>query len=223
MRRFWVATKWIWAGLVALGLLLGLLADFGPAADAVDDIVEWLGDHHIALIGLIAIVAVAVVALLILVGRKSAAWGISDGYRDADEATYKDLIELLPRNVIEFFREHDFGNSWSGRFPRPVYEFVETRNAVEHKFHDRAIEQKRQQFHAACEAFVDKLAGYSHPGHNPEFFELNEKEWVRSNPPGDETYRRFEAHRQELGELADAMVVNYDELVEVARKRLPGI
>ncbi|MEZ5077200.1 MAG: hypothetical protein R2725_07145 [Solirubrobacterales bacterium] len=223
MRRFWVATRWIWAGLAALALLLGLLADFSPALDVAGDVGEWLGDHPEARIAVIVIAALVLAVVLILLGRRTATWGTSAGHRDADQETYKDLIELLPRNVIEFFREHDFGNSWSGQFPRPVYEFVETRKAVEYKFHDRAIERKRERLHAACEAFVDKLAGYSHPGHNSEFFELNEKEWVRSNPPGDETYRRFEAHRQELGELADAMVVSYDELVEVARKRLPGI
>jgi hypothetical protein len=27
---------------------------------------------------------------------------------------------------------------------------------------------------------------------------MNEKEWVRSHAPGDETYERYEAHRREL-------------------------
>jgi hypothetical protein len=202
-----------------IAVVLGLFASVGPGLDAIEDAADWLGEHTVALIAL-AVIVVGILAFAI--GRASTFWGIRPGHLEADKETFADLVEIVPRGVIDFLKEHDFGNSWSGNQTHPLYDYVAERNAVEHHFHDKPIERKRAQLHNDCEEFIHKLSGYSVPSGNGNFFEMNEKEWVRSHPPGDEAYERYEAHRRELGELADAVVAAYDDLVVTARMRLPG-
>lgn len=199
--------------------MLGLFASVGPGLDAIEDAANWLGENPVALLALV-VVLVGIVAFAI--GRTSTSWGMQPGHLEADKETFADLKEMVPRGVIDFLRDQDFGSAWSGNQTEPLYIYVAERNAVEHHFHDKVVEDKRAQLHRDCEAFVHTLAGYSIPSGNGNFFEMNEKEWVRSHAPGDETYERYEAHRRELGELADAIVAAYDDLVVTARRRLPG-
>jgi hypothetical protein len=212
VRRAW----WV-VGVIAV--VLGLFASVGPGLDAIEDAADWLGEHTAALIAL-AVIVVGVLAFAI--GRASTFWGMRPGHLEADKEAFADLKEMVPRRVIDFLRNQDFGSTWSGNQTEPLYIYVAERNAVEHQFHDKVVEGKRAQLHNDCEEFVHTLAGYSIPSGNGNFFEMNEKEWVRSHAPGDETYERYEAHRRELGELADAVVAAYDDLVVTARRRLPG-
>ncbi|HEV2790421.1 MAG TPA: hypothetical protein VGV69_03895 [Solirubrobacterales bacterium] len=142
--------------------------------------------------------------------------------RTADKATFEDLVKLVSRNEINFLKEHDFGNAWPDRIIYPLYGYRASRDAVEHQFHDQVLEGQRTRLHDAIKGFTEQLSSYSVPAESGNsFFELNEKQWVRSHPPGDETYRRFQAHRRELGELADVVVEAYDDLVREARRRVP--
>lgn len=208
-----------WWVVGAMALVLGLFASAGPGLDAAKDGSDWLGQHTVALI---ALASILVGILAFTIGRISTSWGMRPGHFEADKETFTDLTDALPREVVDFLKEHDFGNSWRGNHTEPLYTYVMTRNAVEHRFHDKAIERKRAQLHRDCEAFIQTLASYSIPNGHGDFFELNEKEWVRSHPPNDENYKRYEAHRRDLGDLADAVVAAYDDLVAIARQRLPG-
>ncbi|MGB7588238.1 MAG: hypothetical protein WBM00_05975 [Solirubrobacterales bacterium] len=212
MKRAW----WV---IGAIAVVLGLFASVGPGLDAIEGAADSLGENPVALIAL-AMILVGIFSFAI--GRRSSSWGMRPGHLEADKETFADLIEIVPRRVIDFLKEHDFGNSWSGNQTEPLYIYVAERNAVEHQFHNKAIERKRAQLQRDCEAFVHTLAGYAVPSGSGNFFEMNEKEWVRSHPPGDEADKRFEAHRRELGELADAVVAAYDDFVATARRRLPG-
>ena len=217
--RSLLTTKRARGAIGAIVVVLGLFASIGPGFDAIEDAADWLGENQVALIALV-VVLVGVVAFAI--GRTSTSWEMQPGHLEADKETFADLKEMVPRRVIDFLRDQDFGSAWSGNQTEPLYIYVAERNAVEHHFHDKVVEDKRAQLHRDCEAFVHTLAGYSIPSGNGNFFEMNEKEWVRSHAPGDETYERYEAHRRELGELADAIVAAYDDLVVTARRRLPG-
>lgn len=141
--------------------------------------------------------------------------------RAADKATYEDLAELVPRHVITFLEEHDFGASWFDAQVSPLYTYRHTRNAVEHQFHDQVLEERRFAFYAIVEKFTLELSQHSSPSEHGRHFELNEKQWTRSHPPGDDTYRRYELHRRTLNELADEVVEAYNALVEEARRRVP--
>jgi hypothetical protein len=141
--------------------------------------------------------------------------------KDADKATFVDLTSILPRHRITFLGEHDFGASWFDHQTGPFYEYRQTRNAVEHRFHDAVLEERRRTLYEAVQRFTGVLGQYSGPGHHGHHQELNEKQWTRSHPPGDETYDRYEAHRKELNESADQVVRTYDALVGEARRRIP--
>lgn len=217
--RSLLTTKRARGAIGAIVVVLGLFASIGPGLDAIEDAADWLRENPVALIAL-AVILVGTFAFAI--GRMSTSWGMRPGHLEADKETFADLVEMVPRRVIDFLRDQDFGAAWRGNQTEPLYIYVAERNAVEHQFHDQAIERKRAQLHGDCEAFVHTLAGYSVPNGGGDFFEMNEKEWVRSHAPGDETGRRYEAHRRELGELADAVVAAYDDLVVTVRRRLPG-
>ena len=214
-----LTAKRAWWVFGAIALVLGLFASVGPGLDAIGDAADWLGEHPVVLI---ALAVILMVVLAFAIGRTSTSWGMQPGHLKADKETFADLKEMVPRRVIDFLRDQDFGSAWSGNQTEPLYIYVAERNAVEHQFHDKVVEDKRAQLHRDCGAFVHTLAGYSIPSGNGNFFEMNEKDWVRSHAPGDETYERYEAHRRELGELADAIVAAYDDLVVTARRRLPG-
>jgi hypothetical protein len=141
--------------------------------------------------------------------------------RAADKATYEDLVAVVPRDTITFLVEHDFGASWFDSQVEPLYKYRHTRRDVEHYFHDSGIEESRRAFHAAVTEFTLQLSQYSGPSDHGAHFELNEKQWTRSHPSGDETSRRYEAHRRELSGLADKVVASYNALVEEARRQVP--
>lgn len=142
--------------------------------------------------------------------------------RAADKATFEDLTALMTRDVMGVLKEQDFGDAWRDRLVVPLYEYKETRGAVEHQFHDRELEDRRQRLHTSVSEFTDRLGAYSHVTESGAgFFELGDKPWTRSHPPGDEHDRRFQAQRRELNELADRVVDAYDELVGEARSRVP--
>jgi hypothetical protein len=109
-------------------------------------------------------------------------------------------------------RRHDRRRGLSRRARSP---------SVEHYFHDSGIEESRRTFHAAVTEFTLQLSQYSGPSDHGAHFELNEKQWTRSHPFGDETSRRYEAHRRKLSGLADKVVAAYNALVEEARRQVP--
>jgi hypothetical protein len=127
-----LTVKRAWWVVGAIAIVLGLFASVGPA--------DWLGKHTIALIAL-AVILAGILAFAI--GRMSTSWGMQPGHLQADKETFTDLTEGVPRRVIDFLKEHDFGNSWSGNHTEPLYVYVAERNAVEHQFHDKTIERKR--------------------------------------------------------------------------------
>lgn len=141
--------------------------------------------------------------------------------RAADKATYEDLVKLVPRHAVTFLEEHDFGASWFETQVSPFYEYRHTRIAVEHHFHNEALEEHRSALYAAIEKFTAQLSQHSSPSDHGSHFELNEKQWTRSHPSGDDTYQRYEANRRALSKLAGDVVDAYDALVQEARRRVP--
>lgn len=96
-------------------------------------------------------------------------------------------------------------------------------NAIEDRFIDRGLEARRADLFSAADALLDKCAAYGIPHRNLDnHYELSDAAWRRDNPPEGERYERFEAHRDELGRLADALVGAYDALMSAAQPRLPA-
>lgn len=151
-----LTTKRARGAIGAIVVVLGLFASVGPGLDAIEDGANWLGENPVALISL-AVILVGTFAFAI--GRMSTSWGMRPGHLEADKETFADLVEMVPRRVIDFLRDQDFGSTWRGNQTEPLYIYVAERNAVEHRFHDKAIEGKRAQLHRNCEAFVHTLAG----------------------------------------------------------------
>ena len=142
--------------------------------------------------------------------------------RLADKQTYKELVELVTRDEVRFLEEHDFGAVWDGRSVEPLYQYAHTRNAVEHEFHDPALEELRKRFHGLVDDFAYDLAGNSvSTGKGRGSFELIGKDRRRFEPPKGAHYEAFEERRKRLNASADLVVQAYNDLVREARKRAP--
>jgi hypothetical protein len=144
------------------------------------------------------------------------------GRQRQDDETYRNLVAVLPREPVRFLRDHDFGGPWPADMTRPIWRFVEERNSVEDQFLDPELEDIRRRLHEAASRFAHASAQYGVPHRTLEgYHELAGSDRRRDEPPEGPHYERFEAWRQELGELADAAANAYDELVGAARTRLP--
>jgi len=148
----------------------------------------------------------------------------SDPIRQTKDAeVFHAITTALPRDDISYFAEHDFGSPWSCDRTRSLHSLVEEHNAVEDCFLDPELERLRKDLFDATDALRWGAAKHGVLSRNiRDHFELRGNDWARNNPPEGLRYEQYEAHRQELGELADRMVSAYDRLVAAARARLPN-
>lgn len=226
---------WISVGVIAT--VFGLLASIGPGLEVIVNTATWIWANPVALVLLLLAVlsALALSLRLRLTQDSSGNAGEEEPAEDsseeielgpehyaADKKTYEELIELLPRNKIRLLVEHDFGGSWSRGLSMPFFEYVETRNDVEHQFLNPTLEAKRRELHGAVDSLASGWAEYDvvMTG-NADFYELAGSERRRDEPPWGEHYERYECRRKELSDSVNAVVKAYDNLVLEARKRVP--
>jgi hypothetical protein len=55
------------------------------------------------------------------------------GHLEADKETFADLVESVPRTVVDFLKDQDFGSAWRDNQTDPLYTYVAERNAIERK------------------------------------------------------------------------------------------
>ncbi len=140
-----------------------------------------------------------------------------------DAEAFHAITTALSRDDISYFSEHDFGSPWSRDRARSLHRLVEEHNAVEDCLLDPELEKLRKDLFDATDALRSSSAKYGVFSEGfRDHFELIGNDWVRNNPPDGPLYEQYEAHRRDLGELADRMVSAYDRLVAEARARLPG-
>lgn len=247
--RFWVrqAARRLWKVATAIAILLTLITGgvfvFSAVRNAVDAAAGWLYPEPLVFL----FVALVVGLSLALVLSRGQIWMArqqhvklatrtddaeaevmrldqqSDPIRQAKDAVvFRTIKAALSREDVSYFGQHDFGNPWSCDCTRSLHRLVEEHNAVEDRFLDPELEKLRKDLFDATDALRWSSAKYGvHSEGFRDHFELIDNDWRRNNPPEGPRYEQYEAHRQELGELADRMVSAYDRLVAAARARLP--
>jgi hypothetical protein len=152
-------------------------------------------------------------------GRAQAA-----GHPEKDAATFNAIRTVLPRPVLTYWSELDFGGVWYREYTNPLLELFEGHDSVEDRFLDPGLEDKRRELVDAAKQLFWGCAKWGVRRRSAEEgFELGLSEWVRDNPPDGKNYDRWEELRTELAAQADRLVAAYDALVEAARAKLPGV
>jgi hypothetical protein len=232
----WLIARGAWATFAGLVVVLGFLDDFDTLTQAIADIGGWCGAHMelTVLVGLLA----AMTALIALRQRVaappscpsprpaagSAAPGpaLTEAHTKADKETFKELVKKVDRNLVNYLRDHDFGNPWDRELVRELAFYVDGHNEVENTFHDPVLEQNRRDLHAAAQRFINLVARYgTWSKHLDGYNELASSSQVAEEPPEGETWDRWNKLRGELGSAAHVVVETYDDLVINARRRAP--
>jgi hypothetical protein len=247
--QFWVhqAARRLWKAAAAIAVILTLITGsvfvLNAAHKAFDAATNWLYPDPL----LFALAALVLGLSLALVVSRGQIWMArerqvklatradnaeaevtrlghqNDPIRQTKDAeVFHAITAALPRDDISYFAEHDFGSPWSRDRTRSLHRLVEEHNAVEDCLLDPELEKLRKDLFYATDALRWSSAKHGVvSGNVRDHFELVGNDWVRNNPPEGLRYERYEANRQELGELADRMVSAYDRLVAAARARLP--
>lgn len=81
-----------------------------------------------------------------------------------DKELFQSFLNLLPPNqTTRFFREHDFGGSFSKSDVAPLHAFVETWNSVDKEFLDRELEEKRKALYSFASQLATEISGRTVP------------------------------------------------------------
>ncbi|TMK57499.1 MAG: hypothetical protein E6G51_07010 [Actinobacteria bacterium] len=232
----WLGPKRAWAVFVGLAVVLGFLDDFDVLTKVIANVWDWCGAHIeiTVLTGLLG----AMAALIVLRQRVAAppsapsssplaevavpAATLTEAHTKADKETFEALAQKVDRNLVNYLRDHDFGNPWDRELIRELAFYVDGYNEVENTFHDPVLEHHRQDLHAAARKFINLVSQYgTWSKHLDGYNELDSSRKVAEEPPEGETWERWNRLRGELGDAAHVVVEAYDELVLNARLRAP--
>lgn len=81
-----------------------------------------------------------------------------------DKVLFKAFTDLLPSNpTTRFFKEHDFGGSFSKSDVASLYTFVETWDSVDKEFLDEELEKKRKALYSLASELANEISGRAVP------------------------------------------------------------
>ena len=225
------STFWRWierigavGGVVAL--IVWLLSE--SVRNAVEDAACWLyPDWLIVLLGLAVLGMLAAYArhrraggqrFLVRIGPAPPEPPPDPIQQERDRRLVRDLIDTVPRRVITFLRNHDFGSPWRDDSLEPLIRYMHERDEVEWQFGDPEVEALRAKLMASARQFLGESAmraGVDSRGQN------SLKAWDETHRPGSwgEHEQRYRESRQVLNDGADAVADAYDELLVKAREK----
>lgn len=136
-------------------------------------------------------------------------------FRDADLATYKHLIEILPTDgIIEFLRDHNFGYAYRQDYLDPLDIYLMESQRPDMEFLSERLESKRKDFLKAAHAFQWLIAQETFSSRTRSGFFGVPDEWEM-----EQSARYFKAI-EDLNAASSDVVRKYNELVRAARKEL---
>lgn len=140
-----------------------------------------------------------------------------------DKRILTDLVEVLPRRDVEYWRGVDFGGVWSGDKTRVLDLLIQERSAVEHGFLNPELERLREVLMSAVRTLRKNTAYFGGPAEaGPGYFDIGDIRELTTDPV---EIKKFEERREsrivQLTNDADALVAAYDALLNEARRRLP--
>jgi hypothetical protein len=189
--------------VVLLGIVTGALA-----------IVTGLGFYPIGVIALLVIALLSVTAASVQKNRDTLA-------RDHDARVIAEIRGLVPRDSIDWLRNHDFGDQWSPSSVEPFRKVIRL-NEVENRPINRGLAREWEQFLCASQEFCDVFAQNVFNDPDPRGVMWSSVGWTGSQAEtlvGSDSVL-FLARRALLNKAADHVSASYDEFVDAARTRL---
>lgn len=145
-------------------------------------------------------------------------WGKRDGrlarYRDRDRNLYNTISNLLPKTSMAYYRDHDFGDSFTEQVFDRLRQFKTECEYPQNYFLDSELENLRKKLLASSNTFRQRLSEATVHVSNPNTpaYRLPHPEVIS-----------MEAHREldnELNNLATKFYEDYVEFVIAAEKIL---
>lgn len=132
-----------------------------------------------------------------------------------DIQLFHDLISLFNENVMQFYKEHDFGGSFSKGYLPPLFEFVGAWNSAHREFVDPELEESRRAFFSSAQALSASISKST---------TLNKNGFVSVLPdylpPGPRPKHILE-EAKEMNDNASLFHTRYESLVRLCRQKLP--
>jgi hypothetical protein len=137
--------------------------------------------------------------------------------REHDRAAVRRIRETLPRPVVDFLRDHDFGGMWEAEWMFPVNALTH-QDAPEHAFHDANLERLRRDFMEAVNALALRWAYDTSPNVNrADWQDLGVSAGYYEDDPESDRGRLWHERRARVNEASTRVVVAYDALMAAAK------
>ncbi len=135
-----------------------------------------------------------------------------------DKELFGAFTALLPPNqTVRFFKEHDFGGSFSKSDVAPLYSFVETWDSVDKEFLDEELEKKRKVIYSLASELSSEIVGRTVPLMNGDLLSVFSD---RQRATGQPRPTSVIEDAKVLNEKSSSFVPKYEEFVRLCKGKL---
>ena len=133
-----------------------------------------------------------------------------------DQALLRRLLrELDADGVVAFLREHDFGGTFMRSSTNPVLRFADTWVGEDKDFQDKEVEDRHKELVKAAKKLSGLIATKTSP------IGRDAQSVVSERFQGEERPDWILRDAQEINDAADRFVLNFDEFIKMARRKIP--
>jgi hypothetical protein len=131
-----------------------------------------------------------------------------------DRQLFHQLSSLLSENgMIHYLMDHDIASGFEPNITSPLQDFIHNWNDPQHTFHDRKLNKQLNQLLVNISEFLIEFAYKTYPDHRN--YQKVPDEWIEN---GKE--KQYWATVKTLNKLSDDIVLSYNKLSALAKKRL---
>ncbi|MBC3877605.1 hypothetical protein H8K38_07285 [Undibacterium sp. FT79W] len=135
-----------------------------------------------------------------------------------DKELFRAFTDLLPPNqTARFFKEHDFGGSFSKSDVAPLYSFVETWDSVDKEFLDEELEAKRKAIYSLASELAKEIACRTVPLRSGDLFSVFSDQQRATGQPRPASVIE---DAKFLNEKSSLFVPKYEEFVRLCKGKL---
>lgn len=135
-----------------------------------------------------------------------------------DKELFRAFTDLLPPNqTTRFFKEHDFGGSFSRSDVAALYSFVKTWDSVDKEFLDEELEAKRKVIYSLASELANEIAGRTVPVRSGDQISVFSDQQRATGQPRPASVI---ADAKVLNEKSSMFVPKYEEFVRLCKGKL---
>ena len=135
-----------------------------------------------------------------------------------DKALFQSFLSALPPNqTTSFFKEHDFGGSFSKSAVAPLHSFVSTWGSVDKEFLDEDLEKKKKALYSFASELSNEIAYRTFPLRSGDHFSVFSDQQGATGQPRPESVIE---DAKVLNEKSALFVPMYEDFIRTCKVRL---